>query len=321
MLGLLLHLALGIPPRGSENEKERLSRDITMKRITSTLLVAALPLLGFSSSFFGSTSPHAAQQQDGQEVDEDGQPLDVNPPPEGFDSDPGIAHDIFGRRTRVRGNTFADRLKGGWQLTRMVVPGSNPRGRLAQGFMHIGDSFMSLELHALWETDSTAGVPENDVHTTFTAEYKVDSSGKMFCSTIIGSYIDEGTGELRWERAGFEREYRLKETLEELEVTFTDPETGAGQMYFRAYVPRTLGQSDIFGRNEMGSFGAKDIFGRKKAAHQGERDIYGRPVAPPEPKGTEEEEDAKRDAEKARRELGLPPKGPGGTPLSGRGGR
>ena len=289
-----------------------------MKRITSTLLVAAVPALGFSTSFFGSAAPHAASIQEGaqdDETDPDELELDENPPPDGFGSDPRIAHDIFGRRTRIRGNTFAERLKGGWQLVRMVVPGSSPRGRLAQGFMHIGDSFMSLELHALWEEDPSGDIPENDVHTTFTAEYSIDSSGKMFCSTIIGSYIDEETGELRWERAGFEREYRIKETLEELELTFTDPETGQGQMYFRAFVPRTLGQSDIFGRKVMGSHGATDIFGRKKAAHQGERDIYGRPVEPPEAENP--------DGEKKKDPLGRRPAGPGagGTPLSGRGGR
>ncbi len=297
-----------------------------MKRITSTLLVAALPALGFSTNlFFGPPAPHAALAQEGGQDGEEDLELDANPPPEGLGSDPRIAHDIFGRRTTIRGNTFAERLKGGWQLTRMTIPGSNPRGRLAQGFMHIGDSFMSLELHALWESGGDSDVPENDLHTTFTAEYQVDSSGKMFCSTIIGSYIDEETGELRWERAGYEREYKLRETREELEVSFIDPEAGRGQMFFRPFVPRTLGTTDIFGRNEIGSFGATDIYGRKIAAQKGDRDIYGRPAPQPEDgPETPEDEEARRNAEKKRRELGLPPKGPGAggvTPLSGRGGR
>jgi hypothetical protein len=295
-----------------------------MKRITSTLLVAALPAFGFAANLFLSpATPQTGQTQEGVEGEDPD--LDVNPPPEGLDSDPRISYDIYGRRTTVRGNTFAERLKGGWQLTRMTIPGSNPRGRIAQGFMHIGDSFMSLELHALWESGNASEIPENDVHTTFTAEYQIDSSGKMFCSTIIGSFIDEETGELRWERTGYEREYRIEEKLEELEVTFTDPEAGQGQMYFRPFVPRTLGSKDIFGRNEIGSFGATDIFGRKIAAQKGDRDIYGRP-APQEEEvpETEEEAEARRNAEKKRRELGLPPKGPGAggrTPLSGRDGK
>ena len=292
-----------------------------MKRISSTLLVTALPILGLSLNlFFGAQSSRAAQGQEGARSGAvEGE--DVNPPPDGIDSDPRTGFDIFGRRSKVRSNTFADRLKGGWQLTRMVIPGSNPSGRIAQGFMHIGDSYMSLELHALWESNSGGQqAPENDIHTSFTAEYQLDNSGKMFCSTIIGSYIDEQTGSLRWERPGFEREYRFRERREELQLKFTDPETGTGEMYFTAVVPRTKGQRDVFGRNEIGSFGETDIFGRKKAVQSSERDIYGRPVS----RGTDEEEDAaKLEAEKKRRKLGLPPKGPaaGGSALSGRGGR
>ena len=146
----------------------------------------------------------------------------------------------------------------------------------------------------------------------------------MFCSTVIGSYIDEETGELRWERTGFEREYRLLETLEMLEMTFSDPEVGQGKMYFRPFLPRTLGSKDVFGRNEIGSYGSTDIFGRRTLAEQGERDIYGRPAPPTEdPEGESSGEPA--DAEAAKKKSRLPriPRGPGagGAPLSRRGGK
>ena len=306
-----------------------------MKRITSTLLLTALPALGLATNLaFGPATAGTTQQrgfqqdgtqEEGGQQEGDEQDLDANPPPEGFDSDPRVTNDIFGRRTTVRGNTFADRLRGAWQLTSMSIPGSNAQGRVAQGFMHIGDSFMSLELHALWEGGNGNGVPENDLHTTFTAEFQVDSGGKMFCSTIIGSYIDEETGELRWERAGYEREYRLQESRGQLELTFVDPETGPGQMKFRPFAPRTLGSKDIFGRNEIGSFGATDIYGRPVAAQRGERDIFGRdtPAEEEDVPLTPEEAEAQRNLEKKRRELGLPAKGPGvggSAPLSGRGG-
>lgn len=303
------------------------SQDITMKRITSTLLVAALPALGFSTNLLlGSATATAPQEQEGSADEVE---VDENPPPPGFNAGSRVGFDIFGRKTRIRGNTFAERIKGGWRLERLVIPGSNPRGRIAQGFMHIGESFMSLELHALYEDRGGGAIPENDVHTAFTAEYHVDSSGKMFCSTIIGSFIDEETGELRWERTGFEREYRLIETLELLEVTFTDPDVGQGKMYFRPFVPRTLGSKDVFGRNEIGSYGATDIFGRSTVAEQGDRDIYGRPAPPVEdPEGEsagDDPEGESGEAEAAKRKRRLPtiPKGPGagGAPLSGRGGK
>ena len=302
-----------------------------MKRITNTLLVAAIPALGFSTSLFStSAAPQTGLVQDGRQtggqdggnVDDD-LALDGDVPPEGFDPNPSVALDVFGRRTRARSDTFADRIKGGWRLIRMAIPGSDPRGRLAQGFMHIGDSFMSLEIHALWEEGATEEIPENDFHTSFTAEYQVDSSGKMFCSTVLGAYIDEETGELRWEREGYEREFRVSESVEELKLTFNDPQTGRGEMVFVPYLPRTKGRTDIFGRNEVGSYGATDIYGRSKAAHRGERDIYGRPVEAPEEPETEEEVKAKRDLERRRRGLGLPPTGSSGSkgPFSGRGGR
>ncbi|QDV10045.1 hypothetical protein Poly30_56070 [Planctomycetes bacterium Poly30] len=312
-----------------------------MKRITSTLLVAALPALAMpvfssllapgpmSTARVGQQGSQQGGLQGGQQGngrdDGLGDPAGLDQglgadedealPPEGFDPKNREGYDLFGRRTKVRGNTFEERLQGGWRLVRMDLAGSNPTGRLAQGFLNISPSFLSMEIHALWEEGSDDSIPENDIHTTFTAEYKVDNGGKLYCSTVIGSFVDEETGELIWERTGYEREYRVREILNQLELTFSEEGDRQSRLVFEPYLPREAGQRDIFGRKEMGSFGATDIFGRNSAAEKGERDIYGRPVAPPAEGSTGEEG--------KRPPIQPLPKGPGagGAPLSGRGGR
>jgi len=194
----------------------------------------------------------------------------------------------------------------------MDVRGSDPRGRVAQGFLNIGKDFLSMEIHAVWDTGASPSIPESDVHTTFTAEYQLDNSGRLYCSTVIGSFIDDVTGTLTWERQGFEREFIVREIRNEIELSYTEEGRGESKLYFQAFVPRNKGSLDIFGRQQIGSFGGTDIYGRKTARNSGEKDIYGRPVPP------SEGEEAKPDSDVPR-----PPKGPGAggrSPLSGRGG-
>lgn len=252
-------------------------------RPAATLALAALPALTL-----------AFQQGSGQQGDPLDDPLDgpivtgtgIEPddlPPEGGPGDgpfpPGIGNrdagtlDVFGRRTKLRANTLAERIKGGWQLTDFTIQGSDPRGRTAQGFLFIGDSFLSLELHAIWDdSEGNEEFAEEDMHTTFTAEYSIDAAGRLFCSTVIGSYIDDDTGELRWERTGFEREFLVRELKDELRLSFE----GTNRMVFKARLPRLVGEVDLFGRKQIGSLGATDIYGRKVKAGAGERDVYGR---------------------------------------------
>ncbi len=287
-----------------------------MKRITSTLLLAAVPALVALPSW--GTEPVSQAQRGGAQAGSTGagaargaeKGADEGPEaPGGFDRKDRTGVDVFGRRTKLRGNTFEERIQGGWRLTRMQLGALSSRGRKAQGFLHIGESFLSMELHALWDDTSGAAAPPNDIHTTFTAEYHLENSGKLYCTSVIGSFIDDQTAELRWERTGYEREFTVREILNELELTFVDESGLQSRLYFKAYLPRGKGRKDIFGRNEVGSYGSTDIYGRKQTAERGARDIYGRPAKPPE--------DEDGDTDGTTPESG----GSGGTPLSDRRGR
>ena len=310
-----------------------------MKRITSTPLVAAIPALSALGVFPGwNSAPQLGQRggttgtqsgrQDGAEGagDTDKEGEDVATPPEGFDPRGRTTFDIFGRRSKVRGNTFEDRIKGGWRLNAMTLGGLTSTGRQAQGFLHIGDSFLSMEIHALWQDNGGRGgaIPSTDVHLTFTSEYRFDPTGKLICSTVIGSYVDETTGELTWERTGFKREYRVREVQNELELTFKNGSSGVSRLVFTPYLPRQGGERDVFGRPVGVNFGGTDIYGRKTANERLERDIFGRPIQP-EP-GEEPEEDPEEEGDEGSgmrdpansRTKGS---GAGGSPLRDRGGR
>lgn len=305
-----------------------------MKRITSTLLVAAIPALsalGVLPGWNSAPDPQLGQrggqrggqagrqtgEQDGAAGAGTAKEGDETPPPEGFNPRGKTTYDIFGRRTTVRGNTFEERIKGGWRLSAMTLGGITASGSLVQGFLHIGDSFVSMEIHALWEDGGGAGGPGSDIHATFTSEYSFNTTGKLTCATVIGSYLDDATGELTWERTGFEREYMVREIQNQLELTFQAGSGRENRLVFESYVPRQGGERDVFGRPIGINSGATDIYGRKNASERRERDIFGRPDRP-EPGSQPGEEEAP-----AKKPVGSPPKGPGagGAPLGNRGGR
>lgn len=197
--------------------------------------------------------------------------------PQGIGNHDVGALDIFGRPSRARVNTLVERIQGGWQLTAMEMLGSDSAGRLTEGFLNMGASYMSLELHASWAGESKS--IEYDIHTVFTAEYTLDATGRLIAHSIIGSYIAEETGRLMWEDAGIRREFFVTETDKELILTY---DQGKSRLVFTPRAPRMLGRRDIFGRREIvdpldNSIGT-DIFGRKSTDTEGVRDIFGRIV-------------------------------------------
>ncbi|MEM9378791.1 MAG: hypothetical protein AAGB93_02500 [Planctomycetota bacterium] len=197
--------------------------------------------------------------------------------------------DIFGRPKRPTRDSLVDRIKGGWRLKDMELKNSNSNGRVQDGFLHIGENFMSLEVHANWEGVESSRL-EYDLHVCYTAEYTIDATGRMFTLSTIGSYLQEYTGTLQWERRGFAREYFVRENGGELVLEF---DKGQSRMVFQPVRPSLLARRDIFGRKtivdpEDNSIGT-DIFGRKAQDTTGARDIFGRIVPDPE----EEDEDGK----------------------------
>jgi hypothetical protein len=251
-------------------------------------LASALPF------FLGSlTAVAVSLQSGGQETGQEQEgPRGVRKPlqPDEDDLPSGTGNldvgavDVFGRRVRAPRNTLVDRIKGGWMMTEFEMENSSRSGRTAIGFLNVGEHYLSLEVHAYWDGPPKAS--EYDIHQTFTAEYNLDATGRLTCRTMMGSYLDELTGKLLWERAGFPREYQVEETNRELVLRWGGPKN---RMVFRPRPPMMRGQIDIFGRRKVLEPGEedsldKDIFGRKKADEGGATDIFGRKVPPEEEK-------------------------------------
>lgn len=193
----------------------------------------------------------------------------------------GARLDIFGRSTSSRPSSAAERLIGGWQLTELVLAGSNSAGRVAQGAMVMSESFMSLEVHAMWpvgEDSIDEDLPETDIHVSFTAEYSLGTAGQLVTATIIGSYIDDETGLVRWERSGYLREYRVTLRTNELELSWGTEGEGTNRMVFRRRRPARPLTRDIFGaaRGKENVNSQRDLFGRRARPGSGERDVFGR---------------------------------------------
>lgn len=223
------------------------------------------------------------------------------------------ALDIFGRPLRARENTLVQRIQGGWQLTSMELLGSSKAGRSAVGFLNVGPNYLSIEVHASWTGDNKS--IEYDFHTVFTAEYTLDATGKLQTRSVIGSYIEEQTGLLKWEAYAFPREYYVSETSKELVLTFDKDKS---RLTFKPRPPMMLGRSDIFGRRQVvdpmdNSIGT-DIFGRDSTDTEGVRDIFGRIV----PENVPGEKAAEKDAQNADDKKSIDPRE---TPPGGGGGR
>lgn len=214
--------------------------------------------------------------------------------------------DIFGRPKRATRNSMVDRIKGGWKLTEMEIQNSSSQSRVSSGFLHIGEHFMSLEVHANWEGIEASRI-EYDQHVCFTAEYTLDATGRMFALSMIGSYLEEFTGLLQWEQRGYVREYFVRENGTELILEF---DKGKSRMVFEPVRPSLVSRRDIFGRKtpvdpEDNSIGT-DIYGRKAQDTDGARDIFGRIV--PDPKEGEDEEKSDGDAKGGERSGGRIPR-------------
>lgn len=245
--------------------------------LLSLALALPLPLL----SLFAGTSPEVAPAQDpfpraGQ--DPKPAPDDPKPPPgetpEGAPNDG--PRDIFGRplKSAAKSDKF-DRLQGCWQLIDIQLEGFPESGRQGSGLMLVHEGFLAFELHLTWP----AGNGGTDVHQTFISEYELEHGRVLKLNTLIGSFVDDRTGELEWERSGFAREYDL--TFLDKQLIF---EFGAGNRM-------------VFAPKHSAMRLTRDIYGRVMRESVGTRDIYGRPLA-------RSEDDPKVDDDKKNRDTG-----------------
>ncbi|MEZ6014520.1 MAG: hypothetical protein R3F49_05360 [Planctomycetota bacterium] len=224
-------------------------------------LALALPL-PFVSTLWGDAEGRAAQEPRARTSQEPTPGRgDRKPKEEGDEAAPQPELDIYGRVIQRSAKDKAkDSLQGCWQLIDIQLVGFPDRGRAGSGLMLVHDGFLSFELHMSWPGTGSLSDRGTDVHQSFIAEYELRPDRTLNVDTLIGSFIDDVTGELEWERSGFARQYAVEQTDDTLVLKF-------GQ-----------GNRMAFTRKQSSRSGARDIFGREKRDSAEGRDIYGRPL-------------------------------------------
>ncbi len=176
--------------------------------------------------------------------------------------------DIFGRpKDRLARGDFGKSLLGCWQMIDARLNGVPAQGRTGSGILLIHEGFLAFELHMNWPRTAA----RLDVHQTFIAEYKLTPDRVLEVSTLIGSFLDDRTAELEWERSGFARRYEVFLSGSELILTYDK----TNQLIFTRMRPTRTKQRDIFGREVEADAETEtdtDIFGRPARRKEGDRD-------------------------------------------------
>lgn len=252
-------------------------------------LALALPLPFLPSSGDATVQDPSGRQEPrrdpGQDPAEDPAPEKRPGPGEAPEDE---ARDIFGRPVKKKTKeTVAERILGCWLLVDIQLNGLPDVGRQGSGILLIHEGNLALELHMTWPRGGSG----SDFHQSFIADYELAFDSVLRVNTLIGSFLDEDSGQLEWERSGFAREYELTVTDRNLVLAF-----GAGnRMSFVRRVPATAKKRDVFGREVHEETTSRDIYGRPRKRAEGE-------AAPPRGTGGE----------------GSP--APGGGPTGGSGG-
>jgi hypothetical protein len=239
----------------------------------SVALALALPLW----SAIGPQEPRPGRGAEPQE------PAPQEPAPKGGsqpkDQDPAEPErDIYGRK-RDRGATggVREEVQGAWRLLDIELTGYPELGGSHAGMLLVSDGFLALELHMTWPTNAGGA----DVHQTFLGEYEFRLDDQLQVNTIIGSFLDETSGELKWERAGFGREYTVSVTEKVLVLAF-----GRGNsMTFGRMRPTRTQERDVYGRPMRDAGTDRDIYGRRRPRTTGEGEEP-KPEPIPQPGGS-----------------------------------
>jgi len=225
-------------------------------------LALALPL----SLLTPGLAPHAQEPRPRQDPTQRPQdrPKDGETPPAERDLERDDV-DIFGRsKDRLARGDFGKSLLGCWQMIDARLNGVPAQGRSGSGILLVHEGFLAFELHMNWP--STAA--RLDVHQTFIAEYTLTPDRVLEVSTLIGSFLDDRTAELEWERSGFARRYEVAVSGSELILTYDK----TNQLIFTRLRPSKSKRRDIFGREvEAASSEGEDtdIFGRPARRKEG----------------------------------------------------
>lgn len=193
----------------------------------------------------------------------------AEPPEEaGADDDEpeSFERDLFGR-VRKRAPGAPNPLVGAWQLLDMEAEGFPEEGKLSSGFLLVGEDFLALEMHVMWDLD-LVGEALVDAYQTFICEYAVVGGSLLQCRTLIGSYIEAVDGSLQYEPSGTDREFLMELDGEFLTLKWDQTDS----MTFARRRPSPVLTEDIFGKREaLRNRGrGEDIFGRRQIGEEDE---------------------------------------------------
>lgn len=225
-------------------------------------LALALPLwsaLGAPGAGLGPQDPRSR----GPET-QNPRPQEPTPTERPAPDDPDLPErDIYGRERGKAGKRgIREDVQGAWRLLDIQLNGFPELGGAHAGMLLVSDGFIALELHMTWPTNAGGA----DVHQTYIGEYEFRLGDQMEVNTIIGSFLDERTGELQWERAGFGREYTVSVTDKLLVLSFGRGNT----MSFGRMRPTRTQERDVYGRSLRDAGSERDIFGRRRPRTTGD---------------------------------------------------
>jgi hypothetical protein len=177
-----------------------------------------------------------------------------------------VERDIFGR-LRTRKVPKDEALQGMWQLLAMEIEGYPTSGLVPDGYLLIGDGFLSFQMHATYDQDELNGLTFADGYQTFMAEYKLDAGEELICQTLIGSWLDEEQDSLEFEDGGSIREYQLERKGKLLTLHW-----GKGDwMTFGRRLTGARRLKSIYGRDRgEPTDEGPDVFGRRKVKVEGD---------------------------------------------------
>jgi hypothetical protein len=171
-------------------------------------------------------------RQDGQE-------------PEGGEQTPR-GRDVYGRPLKATGKTDAlvKQLVGCWRLVDIDDAEFPPEGRTQVGYLLIGEEFLALEIHVVWDTEQ--GVMVDDDFQSGVHEYQIDPAGVLTTTALIGGFLEEQDGDLdlEWEDPGTMRRFQTRLAGNFLTLQRAD----GSRLSFSRQPARHAKKKDLFGR-------------------------------------------------------------------------
>jgi hypothetical protein len=161
------------------------------------------------------------------------------------DVDAPLGRDVYGRPLKATGKSdeLVKQLMGCWMLVDIDDAEFPPEGRTQVGYLLVGQDFLALEMHIVWDTDQ--GVMVDDDFQSGIHEYRIDPNGVLTTSSLIGGFLEDEGGELnlQWEDPATLRRFQTKLAGNFLTLTRSD----GSRLSFSRQPLRHSKTRDVFG--------------------------------------------------------------------------